>query len=64
VEKRENFEKTGSARETDAGAQVGAGTSRQEDILSLFGTIDYDSSYDYKRERRTRIEKIDALNSD
>ncbi len=24
---------------------------KQQDILSLFGTIDYDQDYDYKRER-------------
>ena len=27
---------------------------RQLKILSLFGTIDYDPRYDYKRERRAR----------
>jgi len=27
---------------------------KQRKILSLFGTIDYDAAYDYKRERRTR----------
>ena len=26
----------------------------QQEILSLFGTIDYDPAYDYKRERRRR----------
>ena len=25
---------------------------KQQDVISLFGTIDYDRSYDYKRERR------------
>jgi hypothetical protein len=25
---------------------------KQQEILSLFGTIDYDPAYDYKRERR------------
>jgi len=25
---------------------------KQQDILSLFGTIEYDKAYDYKRERR------------
>ena len=25
---------------------------RQQGILSLFGTIEYDQAYDYKRERR------------
>ncbi len=25
---------------------------KQQEILSLFGTIDYDPRYDYKRERR------------
>jgi Arc/MetJ family transcription regulator len=27
---------------------------KQQQILSLFGTIDYNESYDYKRERRKR----------
>jgi Arc/MetJ family transcription regulator len=27
---------------------------KQQQILSLFGTIDYDGSYDYKRDRRKR----------
>ena len=27
---------------------------KQQDILALFGTIDYDPSYDYKRERRRK----------
>jgi Arc/MetJ family transcription regulator len=27
---------------------------KQQQILSLFGTIDYNASYDYKRERRKR----------
>jgi Arc/MetJ family transcription regulator len=27
---------------------------KQQQILSLFGTIDYDGSYDYKRARRKR----------
>ncbi|HEY2548171.1 MAG TPA: type II toxin-antitoxin system VapB family antitoxin [Candidatus Acidoferrum sp.] len=27
---------------------------KQLKIISLFGTIDFDSSYDYKRERRSR----------
>jgi Arc/MetJ family transcription regulator len=27
---------------------------KQRQILSLFGTIDYDRAYDYKRERRKR----------
>jgi Arc/MetJ family transcription regulator len=27
---------------------------KQRQILSLFGDIDYDDSYDYKRERRKR----------
>ena len=27
---------------------------KQQRILSLFGTIDFDPSYDYKRERRRR----------
>ncbi len=27
---------------------------KQLEILKLFGTIDYDSAYDYKRERRER----------
>jgi Arc/MetJ family transcription regulator len=27
---------------------------KQRHILSLFGTIDYDPHYDYKRERRRR----------
>jgi 6-phosphogluconolactonase len=64
VEKGENLEKPGEAREAGADADVGEGAYRQEDILSFFGTIDYDTSYDYKRERRARIEKIDAMSSD
>jgi Arc/MetJ family transcription regulator len=27
---------------------------KQQRILSLFGTIDYDEAYDYKRERRRK----------
>jgi len=27
---------------------------KQQQILSLFGTIDYDGAYDFKRERRKR----------
>ena len=27
---------------------------KQLEIISLFGTIDYESGYDYKRERRSR----------
>ena len=27
---------------------------KQMEILSLFGTIDYDTQYDYKRERRSK----------
>jgi len=27
---------------------------KQQAILSLFGSIDYDQNYDYKRERRAR----------
>jgi hypothetical protein len=27
---------------------------KQQSILSLFGTIDYDQAYDYKRERREK----------
>jgi hypothetical protein len=27
---------------------------RQQEILSLFGTIDYDPNYDYKRARRLK----------
>jgi len=27
---------------------------KQDQILSLFGTIEYDGAYDYKRERRKR----------
>jgi len=27
---------------------------RKQQILSLFGTVDYDQPYDYKRERRKR----------
>jgi len=27
---------------------------KQQQILSLFGKIDYDKSYDYKRERRSK----------
>ena len=28
---------------------------KQQEILSLFGRIDYERSYDYKRERRKRV---------
>ena len=28
---------------------------KQLQILSLFGTIEYDDAYDYKRERRKRV---------
>jgi len=27
---------------------------KQQEILSLFGSIEYDRSYDYKRERRSK----------
>jgi hypothetical protein len=27
---------------------------RQMEIISLFGTVDFDPSYDYKRERRAK----------
>lgn len=27
---------------------------KQRDVISLFGTIDYDKAYDYKRERRSK----------
>lgn len=27
---------------------------KQQDILSLFGSIDYERGYDYKRERKTK----------
>lgn len=27
---------------------------RQQEILELFGTIDYDENYDYKKERQKR----------
>lgn len=27
---------------------------KQQEILSLFGTIDFDDAYDYKRERRSK----------
>jgi len=27
---------------------------KQQEILSLFGRIEYDSNYDYKRERRAK----------
>ena len=27
---------------------------KQRDLISLFGTIDYDAAYDYKRERRAK----------
>jgi len=27
---------------------------KQQEIISLFGTIDYDENYDYKRARRTK----------
>ena len=27
---------------------------KQQEILSLFGTIDFDETYDYKRERRSK----------
>ena len=28
---------------------------KQQRVQSLFGTIDYDRTYDYKRERRKRV---------
>jgi len=28
---------------------------KQQGILSLFGTIEYDQAYDYKRERRGKL---------
>jgi len=28
---------------------------KQQRVQSLFGTIDYDATYDYKRERRKRV---------
>ena len=28
---------------------------KQQQILALFGTIDYDAAYDYKREHRKRV---------
>jgi len=28
---------------------------KQQQILALFGTIEYDGIYDYKRERRKRV---------
>ncbi len=28
---------------------------KQQQILSLFGAIDYDDAYDYKKERRKRV---------
>jgi Arc/MetJ family transcription regulator len=27
---------------------------KQQEIVQLFGTIDYDDNYDYKRERRSK----------
>jgi hypothetical protein len=27
---------------------------KQQEIIQLFGTIDYDDNYDYKRERRSK----------
>jgi hypothetical protein len=27
---------------------------KQQEIISLFGTIDFDPAYDYKRERRSK----------
>jgi len=27
---------------------------KQQEILSFFGTVDYDPAYDYKRERRSK----------
>ncbi len=27
---------------------------KQQNILSLFGTIEYDNAYDYKRERKSK----------
>ncbi len=27
---------------------------KQQEILSLFGTVDFDETYDYKRERRSK----------
>jgi Arc/MetJ family transcription regulator len=27
---------------------------KQQEILSLFGTVDFDEAYDYKRERRSK----------
>ncbi|MGH9575501.1 MAG: type II toxin-antitoxin system VapB family antitoxin [Candidatus Acidiferrales bacterium] len=27
---------------------------KQQEIMSMFGTIDYDEKYDYKRERRAK----------
>jgi hypothetical protein len=27
---------------------------KQQDIIKLFGTIEYDEKYDYKRERRSK----------
>ena len=27
---------------------------KQRDVISLFGTIDYDKAYNYKRERRSK----------
>ena len=33
---------------------------KQQNILSLFGTIDYEQTYDYKRERRRSQRQIPA----
>jgi Arc/MetJ family transcription regulator len=30
------------------------GRRKQQEVLALFGTIDFDPRYDYKRERRRR----------
>jgi hypothetical protein len=32
---------------------------KQQEIISLFGTIDYDPKYDYKRERQTKRLPLD-----
>ncbi len=32
----------------------GTSENKQEEVLSLFGTIDYDENYDYKKERKKR----------
>jgi len=36
---------------------------RQKGILSLFGTIDYDSDYDYKKTRKRTYEIIGPFHS-